>query len=439
MNVLRKTTALVLVSSMLTGLLSSCGGARAQPDDPAFHGKQERVESSFPVIAVPVVRKTISEHIVADATLEAEKLIEVPAKSSGQVTGVFAEVGQRVAVGELLGRLGQREVLLEVKEAELNAENYANTFERTSELMKTTLVSKEEYDRQKYQLEVAGVKLQQARIKLENTEIRSPIDGIITARWIDVGATVSSNQKLFCVGDFDPLFAFIHIPERDISRLKINQGVTLSSESIPDEEFKGFIKRINPVVDSESGTIKVAVQVSAPAGRLKPGMFVTLQAPTETHPDVLVIPKKALVLEREQELVFVMKDGAARRTPLSLGLSDQDLVEVTSGLKEGDLVITVGQETLRDGSRVRPAQSGAYSESAAAPGGSGDESDDRPMESGRLSPEELKQLEERLLNNPQVKAEYEKRLKVDPELSTNPRKRAQFFKEQAERLRAKGN
>ena len=172
MNVLRKTTALVLVSSMLTGLLSSCGGARSQPDDPASHGKQERVESSFPVIAVPVVRKTISEHIVADATLEAEKLIEVPAKSSGQVTGVFAEVGQRVAAGELLRRLDQREVLLEVKEAELNVENYANTFERTSELMKTTLVSKEEYDRQKYQLEVAGVKLQQARIKLENTEIR---------------------------------------------------------------------------------------------------------------------------------------------------------------------------------------------------------------------------------------------------------------------------
>ncbi len=435
MKVLPKIITLFPVSLILAGLLSSCGGGPPQ-DNPAFPTSRGSGESSFPVIAVPVVRKTISEYLEATTTLEAERQIDVPAASPGQVTGVFTEVGQRVTSGEVLASLDRREILLEVKEAELNAENYASIFARTVELMKTTPVSKEEYERQKYQLEASKIQLQRARIKLENTEIRSPIEGIITARWIDVGTTVSSNQKVFSVGDFDPLFAFIHIPERDIDRVKINQGVTLESESLAEEEIEGFIKRIDPVVDSASGTVKILIQVSAPAGRLRPGMFVILRVPIETRPEALVIPKKALVFERDQELVFVIKEGVARQKAVELGLSERDLVQVLSGLQEGETVITVGQEALRDGAKVRlAAGSPGAEQSGAQLEGLEQESGAKGGDSDQLSPERLKRLEQRLLSNPAVKAEYENRLKADPELATDHRKREQFFREQLERLR----
>ncbi len=435
MKVLLKIITLFPVSLILAVLLSSCGGGPPQ-DNPAFPTSRGEGESSFPVIAVPVVRKTISEYLEATTTLEAERQIDVLAATPGQVTGVFTEVGQRVTSGEVLASLDRREILLEVKEAELNAENYAGTFKRTVELMKTTPVSKEEYERQKYQLEASKIQLQRARIKLGNTEIRSPIEGIITARWIHVGTTVSGNQKVFSVGDFDPLFAFIHIPERDIDRVKINQGVTLESESLAEEEIEGFIKRIDPVVDSASGTVKILIQVSALAGRLRPGMFVILRVPIETRPEALVIPKKALVFERDRELVFVIKEGEARQTVVELGLSERDLVQVLSGLQEGEMVITIGQEALRDGAKVRlAAGSPGAEQSGAQLGGLEQESGAGGGDSDRLSPERLKRLEQRLLRNPAVKAEYEERLKADPELATDPRKREQFFREQLERLR----
>ena len=100
-------------------------------------------------------------------------------------------------------------------------------------------------------------------------------------------------------------------------------------------EVTGTIVLISPVVDAESGTVKVTVELDG-AGTLLPGSFVTVQVPTETRPDVLVVPKRAVLLERDQSIVYRVQEGAAVRTPVAVGLSAQDTVEITSGLSVGD-------------------------------------------------------------------------------------------------------
>ncbi|MBA7564610.1 Multidrug resistance protein MdtA [subsurface metagenome] len=406
---------------------SFSGGAASKPAGKA---------PAFPVIAEPASLRDLSEHIVTTATLEADRLIDVLAKTAGEVVEVLVEEGVTVAQGAVLARLDQQEILLEVREAEAHVENYSAIFERTRELMNSDLVTKEEYERQRYQLELNRIKLEQARVKLQNTELRSSIPGIITNRLIDAGHWLGVNQKAFSIGDFDPLYAVINIPERQIGAVREGQRVAVALESMAGKDFSGRVKRISPVVDAASGTIRITVELDQSDHALKPGMFATLSLPIHTKKSALAVPKKAVLLERELELVFIFNEGVATRTPVNLGLSEGDWVEITSGLSPGDLVITVGQESLRDGDAVRlagPSEEPA-SDLKEASGTTERQptADDRSRNSrgggqDGFDPERWAQLIEGLLSDPKIKKAYDSKLKQDPDLETNMDKQREFF------------
>ena len=233
-------------------------------------------------------------------------------------------------------------------------------------------------------------------------------------------------------------------------------------------QASGVIDRISPVVEAESGTVKVTVQLDGAgtdAGALVPGSFVTVLVPTETRPNAVVVPKRAILLERDQSIVYRVQDGVAVRTPVTVGLSAQDLVEVTSGLSAGDTVVTVGQESLRDGAPVRAAgepvpqtavaagggQAGAGARSGGAdqaPAGAAAAPAAAGAGGGRAGaggagggfnlaelPEERRQaLIERLLQNEEVKKAYEAKLKEDPSLENDEPRRLEFLQEQLQAI-----
>jgi membrane fusion protein (multidrug efflux system) len=357
-------------------------------------------------------------------------------KTAGEVVEVMVEEGDTVAKGAVLARLDQQEILLEVREAEAHVENYRAIFERTRELMNSDLVTKEEYERQRYQLELNRIKLEQALVKLQNTKLRSSIPGIVTSRLIDVGHWVGVNQKTFSIGDFDPLYAVINIPERQTGAVREGQRVVVALESITGKDFSGRVKRISPVVDAASGTIRITVELDQSDHAFKPGMFATLSLPIRTKESALAVPKKAVILESERELVFVFKEGRAIRTPVTLGLSEGDCVEITSGLSQGELVITVGQESLRDGAAVRLA--GRLEEPGSDPKEASETTEKKPTavdrsrnsrEGGQdgFDPERWAQLTEQLLSDPKIKKAYDRKLKQDPDLETNMDKQREFF------------
>jgi membrane fusion protein (multidrug efflux system) len=396
----------------------------------------DRGTTALPVKAGAVVKRAISEFLITNTTVEAERIIDVLAKASGPVVQVSVEEGDWVSAGAVLARLDQKEIKLELREVTLEWEERNRDFERIAELRKSNIVSEEEFNTQKYQLEVSKIRLEQIQLKLENTEILAPIDGVVTHRFISTGDSINTNQVVFTVGDFNPLLAKIYIPEKEIGKVKIGQKVAIKAESAREEEFNGTVKRISPIVDAASGTVKITVEISSPSRSLKPGMFISVYLAVATHENALVVPKKALVLEKEQEVVYLAREGKAVRVPVSLGLSDTDSVEVTSGLKEGDVIVVVGQESLQDGSAIRLVGESdvaraevASSSPAQGDPGSGIQSQGDGFDIGQLPPDARKRLEERLLGNARVKEEYERRLKEDPELARNDRKRIEFFNE----------
>ena len=310
--------------------------------------------AAVPVKSEVVRREEISAYIHTNARLEANRWVNVVSQAAGLVIELVGEEGHRVREGQVLARLDKRELALRVQQAEVGLNQARGSFKRAQQLYEREVFSQEEFETARNQMETARVSLEEARLNLAYADIRAPVPGMVMRREIEQGDMVRVNQEVFAVADLNPLYARIHIPEKRIYKVEKDQEARISVDSLPEKTFSGRVRMINPGVDPQSGTVKVTVEIPAEHGLLKPGMFATVRIITERHPRALIIPKKALILETDEDDVFVLDHGTARRTRIELGFTDGERVEVLSGLEEGGRVITVGQEGLKDGAAVRP-------------------------------------------------------------------------------------
>ncbi len=482
---------------VLWAVLSSCSssevtqtGSNPGRSDRGRAGGDRTVESrAISIRAYRAKREPISTYIVSNTTLEAIRKVTVYARLDAIVEEILVEEGAVVREEDVLLRLEDREVRNEyeqagiavdeaklgLEQADIQVQFSVVTYERALDLFQQNLISKQEFDqvsltnrsdtlgeeRARQQLEAAQARLRAATIQLEYTEIFSPIDGVITERLVEVGDRVNGNEEVFSVEEFPPLWARIFVPERDLPQLKVAQKAQVRVDTFPDRDFEAAIKMINPTVDASSGTVKVTFEMER-TDRLRPGMFGTVYIATETRPDAIVIPKKAVLRERDENRIFVITaENLVEKREVVLGFSEEDRVEILEGIQEGEDVVTVGYEGLADGYAVNiiswegesPEQAfsaSAVSEpSASLPSSDraeglrrqqgsvsaqpGRQSRGRPAGGGpggrEMSPEIVERFMDRLMENPEVKEEYEARLARDPELATDSEKKRAFAQE----------
>ena len=344
--------------------LFACGEEEAQQAEGGRAGRGGRGGrgggAAAPVKVETVQRGDISAYILKNTTLEAERWVDVRARRAGQVIALLKEEGDPVRAGTIMARLDADAAQISVAQREVAHLEAKQRYEREDALFQRNLGSKQSYENAKTQFESSKAQLEQAKLDLSYTAIRSPIEGIMTLRNIEVGNMVTNNQVVASVAKFDPLLARIQVTEKDFGKITVGQTARITVEAAPEREFTGTVKMISPVVDPESGTVKVTVEIPrTDASLLRPGMFASVYIITETRRNTLVIPKKALVLEGEGNQVFTFETdpesgrGQAQRKRIEIGFTDSDRLEILSGLSQGEQVITVGQEGLRPGSPVR--------------------------------------------------------------------------------------
>jgi membrane fusion protein (multidrug efflux system) len=305
-----------------------------------------------PVEATTVVRRDISSYIETNGTLEAENEVDIVGRASGPIVELNAEEGMKVRRGQVLARLEDDELRAQLEVSRVALQEAQLAYDRASELRDRQLVSTEEYDQALTRLETAQAQLEGNQIQLGYTVIAAPFDGLIVTRYVDFAQQVAVNLPLFRISDFDPLLCPIQVAERELPLLELGQEAYLEVEAWPAERFQARVLRISPVVDAATGTIKVTLEVDA-VGKLRPGMFARAFLRTASHSDALVIPRTSLSLESIGDTVYVAADGAAQRREVSLGFREGDSVEILDGLAEGELVVTVGQDGLSDGTPVQ--------------------------------------------------------------------------------------
>jgi len=181
--------------------------------------------------------------------------------------------------------------------------------------------------------------------------LNSPIDGTVVERNATIGATVGPDANVFKIIDTSRVWVDANVFEKDLSRVRVGQGVKLSVTAFPGTTFSGRVIFINTVVDPDSRTVKVRTEVPNPDGRLKPEMFANIEIVTDVKGAAISIPQSAVLDDNGKNIVFVADGNTYTQRQVQLGIKNGDRVEIIDGLNSGDKVVTKGNYLLLQQSR----------------------------------------------------------------------------------------
>lgn len=343
----RLAVALLLAASLCLGL-SACG--RGGSD--AAAQEEERPADAVPVETAVVGRRAIAASYSGTATLEPVNEAQVVSKTSGVLLEVLVEEGDQVSAGQALARLDPDRKGLALAQARSQLQKLQSEYARSEELFARQLVSADQHERLRAELDIQRSAVDIAQLELSYTRITAPIDGVIAVREVKEGNLIQPNQSLFRIVDTATLEAVLNIPERELATMRVGLPVSMQVDAVPGRQFQGRVDRVSPVVDSGSGTFRVTTAFGSD-GVLRPGMFGRVGVVHDEREDVLSVPRTSLIEGDGMTSVFAVRDGTAVRTPVELGYVNGTFAEIRGGIEEGTQVVTVGKVTLRDGSRVQ--------------------------------------------------------------------------------------
>ncbi|MBL8207511.1 MAG: efflux RND transporter periplasmic adaptor subunit [Blastocatellia bacterium] len=328
----------------------------------------------------------ISEKIALTGSLQAKETVDVNPRIAGRLLKIMVDIGQPVARGALLAVIEDDEIAQQIerskasiavvdastaqREAEL--QNAKVELDRKRKLVDEGILSRTELDglETRYrvaqsQLELTRAQRRQSEAELRELNIRrgqtrvfAPISGIIARRQVDTGAMVSSATPIVTIVSISPMVIAATASERDITRVRRGATVNVNIDSLPDQTFAGRVMRIVPLLDPQTRNGQVEIEIPNRNSQLKGEMFARIELNLGSEREAILLPRDALVYRGEQPGVYTIENDAAKFLPVETGLTQADKVEVASGLKVGDVVITRGSNLIKDGDRVRPMAAG---------------------------------------------------------------------------------
>ena len=325
---------------------------------------------AVPVNVTEVPLKNLNSYLVLNGIVEPERKIEVFSRLSAYVKRIIKEEGDVVKENDILAILDDTEILISHKQAKiqldqakLSLDEAQKNFTRSQELIKKDLISEQEFQTSEAEYKQRQLDHQNRmesyndlQLQLNWTRIRALSEGFITERLIEVGDRVNANSQVYTIEDFDPLLIRVFVPTSDAIKLQTNMAAEVTTEVLKGSVFEGDVKLINPRIDVETGTVKVTVEVFDSTQKLQPGMFVEVRIAIGQKENVLVIPRKSILYKQNKTYVFVLNGSQVSQREVILGLTEEDDVEVLDGLNEGEVIVLVGVEGLKEGQRVEVIQ-----------------------------------------------------------------------------------
>jgi RND family efflux transporter MFP subunit len=339
------------------------------------NSESKPLEAGRPPVAVgvePAAATDLEQAIEVVGTLQAKFTADIKSEVTGVVTEVYVTEWVPVKRGDKLARLDSRETDAAIEtlraaeaQAKVNQNRAQREYERAQQLKQYGLITPQAFDDAKTAVEAAEAAMVAARAQIKAAETRlgkslisSPMDGVVALRGVSVGDRVENmggNAPMFRVVDNRVLDLTVSVPSSELALVRVGQTLDFSTETVPGRTFAGKVMLINPSIDPASRSAKVVVQVANGDGALRDGAFAKGRMVVGRRTGVLQVRKEALInwnLETARAELFVLEGDTARKRDVSTGMTSAGKVEVLSGLKPGDQVVTRGGFALRDGDRV---------------------------------------------------------------------------------------
>ncbi len=309
-------------------------------------GRQSGGGNALPVNVYIAQHSDLSNGIRAVGTLVANEEVDLTSETAGKVVKIYFREGSQVKKGELLAKINAEDIAAQLERAEAQIKLLGDQLERQRILLQKDAVSRESFDKVQtdYNMIAADISLYKARI--EKTEVRASFNGTVGFRYASEGSFVQPGTKIARLVDNSSLKVEFSIPEKYTSLQLENRDVAFTIEGF-SQTFRAKVYAIDPKVDPKTRTIALRANYDNNKKLLMPGMFAAVTLITSQSSHSIQVPTEAVVPEMEGKSVWVVRNGKAISTKIETGVRSAGVVEVTSGLVEGDTVITTGLMQLR--------------------------------------------------------------------------------------------
>ena len=290
--------------------------------------------------------KDVPQSDVYTANVEAYAKNNIAPQSPSRIQKIYVEVGDFVRAGQIVAKMDE----VSLNQSKLSMANDSLEYSRVKKLYEQGGVSKSDFDAMELKYNVTRSQYQNL---LENTILRSPVSGVITARNYDQG-DMYGGSPIYVVEQITPVKLYVGISEMDYTRVKKNDTVTLTADALPGKTFTGRIARIYPTIDAATHTFTAEVNVANSDRLLRPGMYARVTVNFGSNHSI-VVPDDCVVKQQGSGVrsVFVLQnDNTVKEIVVTLGRHFGTEYEILSGIAEGDNVVVKGQASLKNGSKV---------------------------------------------------------------------------------------
>ena len=335
-----------LAAVLVAAMLGACSG-----------GEEKNAEIAVTVIEKPTVKlasvssRDVEQIAEYTATVEAEAKNNIAPTAPGRISKIFVEVGDQVRKGQKLVQMDAANLT----QLKLQLDNQETEFKRVDELYKVGGASKAEWDAAKTNLDVRRSAYENL---MENTQLVSPLNGVVTARNFDNGDLYTSTQTpVLVVEQIAPVKLMVNVSEPNFPKVTKGMPVTVKLDVYEGEEFEGKVSLVYPTIDAATHTFPVEITLANANQRVRPGMFarVTMNFGTKNH---VVVPDMAIVKRAGSgdRYVYVYSNGKVSYNKVELGRRLGTEYELISGVDDNSQVVVAGQTRLADGVEVEVIQ-----------------------------------------------------------------------------------
>lgn len=371
---MRKKTFLILIISML--LIGICliffaGCKKSESKTPP--------EKTVNVFAQPAEKKSLRPFIETIGTLNPNEEVTVSSEVDGILRNVMVDEGTEVAKGKTLAVIDDMDYSLEsqraeaaLKQTEATLSNTKLEYGRKDSLYKEQLLTQQQFDDVATRLALAEAEVERAKASLSlarqkhiKTKISSPLSGVVKEKKVERGDFVKNGTPLFTIIQTNPLKLNFTVNEKDLAGLKTGQEALFKVDAFPDKEFKSTLSIIYPSLEERTRTLQVEAKALNRDGKLKPGLFAHVTVFTGPARDVIIVPATSLLYEGERIKAFIVEGNTAEERYVKVGrkykfdpdakspeTAGREYAEIIEGVKEGESVVTVGQQGLFDGAKI---------------------------------------------------------------------------------------
>ncbi len=314
-----------------------------------------RAESTLPVRAYVVERRTLERRVQIAASVEAMRSIQLAARTDGVVSEVAVEAGDRVKAGQLLARIDVSEQRAELARAQAALREARANFERLDSLRARDFVDAASLLTARSTLDVARSEVELWQTRLDFGRIEASIDGYVIARMIEPGAAIGRLQPAFELADLDQLVLRVGVSELDVGSIEVGSEVAVSVDALGAEaKLSGRVRRVLPAADSASRLVSVEIELpSAYARGVRPGYLARADLQVEQKRDVLAVPAGAVGMGSSQYVMVINDEDSLVRRAVTTGIVRGSWREITDGLQPGDRIVSTSPLELAEGERVR--------------------------------------------------------------------------------------